>query len=164
MWERRWQRRRRRVRVAMEPITACGLKRSAYRGASHCSTRRPSASVWRISTVWPRVVTISPGRSAPPSACSRRSQDAHQADQEQFQYGAQGAEHAGGAAHVVLHLVHAQARLEADTAGVEGEGLDQQARVASRDFAAVVLHHADQARLSQRLAHGEVERSPCPVP
>ena len=35
-------------------------------------------------------------------------QQAHQIDRQlQFQHGFQGAEHAGGAAHVVLHLIHA---------------------------------------------------------
>ena len=46
--------------------TACGLKRSAYVSASH-RIRRPSASVFRISIVWPdMLVTMSPGRVARP--------------------------------------------------------------------------------------------------
>ena len=36
------------------------------------------------------------------------------------------AEHAGGAAHVELHLVHLGRRLERDAAGVEGDALADQ--------------------------------------
>jgi hypothetical protein len=38
----------------------------------------------------------------------------------------EGAEHAGGAAHVELHLVHLGAGLERDAAGVEGDALADQ--------------------------------------
>jgi hypothetical protein len=53
------------VSVAMS-TTASGLKRSEYVSASQ-RISRPSASVFRISTVWPDiVVTTSPGREALP--------------------------------------------------------------------------------------------------
>ncbi len=48
--------------------------------------------------------------------------------QRQFQFGqrAERAEHAGGAAHVVLHFVHGGGGLERDAAGVEGDALADQ--------------------------------------
>ncbi len=53
------------VNVAMS-ITVAGLYLSTYDNASH-STRRPSASVFSISTVCPdRVLTMSPGLEAVP--------------------------------------------------------------------------------------------------
>ncbi|MCY1404574.1 hypothetical protein D9M71_197860 [compost metagenome] len=83
-------------------------------------------------------------------------QQADQVDRQlQFQHGSQGAEHAGGAAHVVFHLVHAGARLEADTAGVEGDALADQHVGLLALFAALVVEH-DQARgLCAALAHGQ---------
>ncbi len=53
------------VNVAIS-ITTAGLKRLIYVNVSQ-RTKRPSASVFKISTVWPlMVVTISPGRVALP--------------------------------------------------------------------------------------------------
>jgi hypothetical protein len=60
-------------------------------------------------------------------ACSRwRDQADHVDRQLHLRDGLEGAEHAGGAAHVVLHLVHAGAGLEGDAAGVEGDALAHQ--------------------------------------
>ncbi|MNZ36220.1 hypothetical protein D3C78_536340 [compost metagenome] len=86
-------------------------------------------------------------------------QDAHQVDRQlQFEHGTQGAEHAGGAAHVVLHFIHAGTRLEADAAGVEGDAFADQ-RVRLLGFLATVVLHDDQARrLGAALADG-VERA-----
>src|SRR5690606_32196345 len=54
-------------------------------------------------------------------------QQAYQVDrQRKLQHGLEGAEYAGGAAHVVLHLVHAGGRLDADAAGIEGDALADQ--------------------------------------
>ena len=46
--------------------------------------------------------------------------------QLQLGQGVHGAEHGGGATHVVLHLVHAVCRLDGDAAGVEGQPLAHQ--------------------------------------
>lgn len=54
-------------------------------------------------------------------------QNTHQIDRQfQFQYGAQGTEYAGSAAHVELHLVHARGRLDTDAAGVERDAFTDQ--------------------------------------
>ncbi len=83
-------------------------------------------------------------------------QHAHQVDRQlQFQRGAESAEHAGGAAHVVLHFIHAQAGLEADAAGIEGNALAHQRVGLLALLAAVVLHHDDAAWLVAALGHGE---------
>ena len=86
-------------------------------------------------------------------------QNAHQVDRQlEFQHGTQGAEHAGGAAHVVLHLVHAGTGLEADTAGIEGNAFTYQGVRLLGLLAAVVLHHDQAWRLVAALAHG-IERA-----
>src|SRR5690554_757334 len=56
-----------------------------------------------------------------------------------------GAEDAGGAAHVVFHLIHAFAGLEADAAGVEGDAFTHQHVGLVLGLSATVFHH-DQAR------------------
>src|SRR5690554_6217617 len=66
-----------------------------------------------------------------------------------------GAEYAGGTAHVVFHLVHAFAGLEADAAGVEGDAFTHQHVGLVLGFAATVFHH-DQARwLLGAFAYGQ---------
>src|SRR5690554_848305 len=66
-----------------------------------------------------------------------------------------GAEYAGGTAHVVFHLVHAFAGLEADAAGVEGDAFTDQHVGLVLGFAATVFHH-DQARgLLGAFAYGQ---------
>src|SRR5690554_435657 len=66
-----------------------------------------------------------------------------------------GAEYAGGAAHVVFHLVHAFAGLEADADGVGGDAFTHQDVGLVLGFAATVFHH-DQARgLLGALAYGQ---------
>src|SRR5690606_914992 len=66
-----------------------------------------------------------------------------------------GAEYAGGTAHVVFHLVHAFAGLEADTAGVEGDAFaDQYVRLVF-GFAAPVFHHDQAGGLLGAFAHGQ---------
>nr|GEY46165.1 hypothetical protein [Tanacetum cinerariifolium] len=73
-----------------------------------------------------------------------RCDDAHQVDRQlQLQHSIQGPEHAGRATHVELHLVHAQAWLEADAASVKGDALaDQYVRFFA--FLAVGVLHDDQ--------------------
>ena len=56
----------------------------------------------------------------------RRNQTGHVERQLQFGAGAQRPQHAGRAAHVVFHLVHAFARLERDATGIEGHALADQ--------------------------------------
>ncbi|RMS21571.1 hypothetical protein ALP71_05800 [Pseudomonas coronafaciens pv. garcae] len=83
-------------------------------------------------------------------------QNAHQVDRQfQFEYGAQGAEHTGSAAHVELHLVHAGSGFDADTARVEGDAFaDQHERLVA--FLAALIVHDDQARwLGAALGHCE---------
>src|SRR5690606_28012187 len=54
-------------------------------------------------------------------------QQAHQVDRQlQLEHGPESAEHTGRAAHVVLHLVHAGSRLDADATGIEGDAFADQ--------------------------------------
>ena len=79
--------------------------------------------------VWPDIeVTMSPGLLAlPPGMFSVGGIDADDVERQLHAgHGLHGAEHAGGAAHVVLHLVHFGGRLERDAAGVEGDALADQ--------------------------------------
>ncbi|MNQ60247.1 hypothetical protein D3C85_745210 [compost metagenome] len=73
----------------------------------------------------------------------------------QFEHGLEGAEHAGGAAHVVLHLVHAGGWLDADAAGVEGDALADQDEGLVGFLAALVVEHDQPRRLVAALGHGE---------
>ncbi|MCY1422390.1 hypothetical protein D9M71_380670 [compost metagenome] len=86
-------------------------------------------------------------------------QQAHQVDRQlQLEHCTQGAEHAGGAAHVVLHFIHAGAWLEADAASVEGNAFTHQHEWFVGLFAALVIEHDQAWRLVAALAHG-VERA-----
>ena len=64
-----------------------------------------------------------------------------------------GAEDTGGAAHVVLHLVHAFAGLQADAARVEGDAFAD--KHVGLVLAATVFHHDQARRLLATLADGE---------
>jgi hypothetical protein len=68
--------------------------------------------------------------------------------QAQFAQAAQRAEHAGGAAHVELHLVHRVGGLERDAAGVEGDALADQHHRLGPPRAAVVVHDDQLGRLA----------------
>ena len=73
----------------------------------------------------------------------------------QLEHGLEGAEHAGGAAHVVLHLVHAGGRFDADTAGVEGDALADQGEGFVVLLTALVVHDDHPWRLLAALSDGE---------
>ena len=83
----------------------------------------------------------------------RRRHHGHQVDrQPQLADRLHRPEYAGGAAHVVLHLVHAGAGLQGDTAGIEGNALaDQGHRLAG---GALVVHHDQAALAAAALGHG----------
>ena len=72
----------------------------------------------------------------------------------------QGAEHAGGTAHVELHLVHGWRWLDGDAAGVEGDAFAHQHPGPLALGAAVVFHH-DELR---RLAAAAATASRAPIP
>ena len=80
---------------------------------------------------------------------------ADQVDLElQFGHRAQRAQHAGGAAHVELHLVHLGARLQRDAAGVERDALaDQHHRRRPSCARALVLHDDEPRRLLGAARH-----------
>src|SRR5690606_9583001 len=66
-----------------------------------------------------------------------------------------GAEHAGAAAHVELHLVHGRRRLERNAAGVEGKSLaDQHVRLL-RGLAALVFEDDQPGRLAAAAGDGQ---------
>jgi hypothetical protein len=65
------------------------------------------------------------------------------------------AEHAGGAAHVELHLVHLGRRLDRDAAGVEGDALAHQHHGRRRLRRAAVAQHDELQRLCRALRHGQ---------
>ena len=67
----------------------------------------------------------------------------------------QGAEHAGSAAHVELHLVHGGAGLQADAAGVEGDALADQRHRCDAGEATVVLHDDELEGLFGTAGHGQ---------
>src|SRR5690554_221653 len=64
-----------------------------------------------------------------------------------------GAKHAGGTAHVVLHLIHAFAGLETDPAGVKGDALTHQNVRPVFTVAAAVLHHNQARRVDRAFTH-----------
>jgi hypothetical protein len=72
-----------------------------------------------------------------------------------LRHGAEGAQHAGRAAHVELHLVHLGRRLDGDAAGVERDALAHQhdRRLSLRG--ARVAQHDEARRLVGALRHGQ---------
>ena len=108
--------------------------------------------------VWPdMLVTTSPGLTARAARHVLAGRD--QADDVELRLqlgdGAQRAEHAGGAAHVELHLVHLGAGLERDAAGVEGDALADQHHRRLALGRAVVAQHDEARRLVRALRHRE---------
>ena len=69
--------------------------------------------------------------------------------------GAHGADHGGGAGHVVLHLVHVVGGLDGDAAGVEGDAFADEAedgRVGGWRRGGLVAHDDERGRLGRSLA------------
>ena len=64
--------------------------------------------------------------------------------------GAHGSDHGGGAAHVVLHLLHAVGGLDADAAGVKGDSLADQSEDGRGGGAGRFVAHDDEARFFLR--------------
>ena len=65
----------------------------------------------------------------------------------------EGAEHGGGAGHVVLHVLHVLRRLDRDAAGIEGDTLPHQHD--RRAIGALVLQHDEPRLLGAALRHRE---------
>ena len=116
------------------------------------STRRPSASVLRTSTVLPSaLVRMSPGLKRAPA----RHVLGHRDDAETANRRAQRAtarpwrtDHGRAARHVVLHLVHVVGRLDRDAAGVERDALaDETEHDARRSLRRLVPQHDNTRRL-----------------
>ena len=66
-----------------------------------------------------------------------------------------GRQHAGRAAHVVLHLVHALARLERDATRIKRDALANQHHGRLLGRAALVAQHDELRRLFAALGHGQ---------
>ena len=69
--------------------------------------------------------------------------------------GLEGAQHTGGAAHVVFHLVHALAGLERDAAGIESDAFANQHHRCLFGGAAVVAQHNKPQGLNCAFGHRE---------
>src|SRR5690606_15282111 len=75
--------------------------------------------------------------------------------QRHLRGGLDGTQHAGGAAHVVLHFVHLARRLERNAAGVEGDALADEDDRFIFLLAVQVLQDNELGRLVRTLGDGE---------
>ena len=128
-WSSCRARRRRRRSASRRRPGAWRRAARAYQSASP-STSRPSASVFRISTVLPSaLVRTSPGLTARAARHVLGHRDDADAADRRLEPGDRRhrADDRGAARHVVLHLVHVLGRLDRDAAGVERDALADQA-------------------------------------
>ena len=81
--------------------------------------------------------------------------DAHDVEfRFEFGNGFEGAENAGGAAHVVFHFVHGLGRLEGNAAGIEGNALAHQGNRFVFPGRAPVVHDDQSGGLPTAFGHG----------